>query len=319
MSFVLDRDAILKEDRVTFVSEDIVPIGEHLDHIEKYINECYIDEGYSVVQSGRVVALRYTDKNRKSSAFKAGTYLGKYHDLGNTDRFLKKMVSAGHSYEPIRGENILFLFIGVGKPVYDHLVTYGVGRTTRIAGGQRANLPWGYEMPSEMKGDVKDFMYDGMRAVENVVGLVKGFNEDLHKQQMQAARSLLPVGYIMPPFLLEFSEEALITNIFTQRIFEPGAQGATVDIAKNMWDIVMQIDPKKWLHLYDYHGPHIQGWKKAMRTIRDKEYTMGDLVDIAAKQNLIDVQDGEFNLSEVNLYDILMQTVGKLPLSMWDK
>lgn len=148
--FTLDRQQ-LQNPRVEYI-DDLIPLDLYLNQIETAIQDCYNNvDGFQVVQHGRVIALRATDFNRMSSAFKAGLYLGKYNDMDNKDRFLNKMVAAGHSYEPIRGENVLFLYLGVGKPVYDHLTTYTVGRPTRIAGGQRANLPWGFEIPAELK------------------------------------------------------------------------------------------------------------------------------------------------------------------------
>lgn len=314
--FTLNKDAILKHDRTSFLT-DVLDIKQYLTEIEEGINQCYEETGYKPVQSGRVIALRSTDAERLSSAFKASIYLGKYQDMNNTERFLKNMVSAGHSYEPIRGENILFLFVGVSKPVYDHLTTYSVGRSTRIAGGQRANLPWGFEVPVETKGDTQGFAEAGMAAVAEIVNNVKGYGET-QKQQIQAARSLLPVGYIMPPFLLEFSEEALIKNIFTQRIFERGAQGATVDVVKDMWNAVQLIDEEKWNHLLDYHGPHIQAWKKAMRTLRDKELSFSDLLSDAVKKGIIPDEE-QIDMTKINVYDVLMKTVGKLPPNMWEK
>lgn len=216
-----------------------MPIAEHLDNIEKFIRICYEEQGWRVAQSGRIVALRATDEDRLSSAFKASLYLGKYNDMANTSRFLRNMVSAGHSYEPIRGETVLFLAIGVGKPVYDHLVTYTVGRPTRIAGGQRANVPWGFELPVEAKN--ADEYEEELERIRNVIRLAK---QD-RVEQMQAARAKLPVGYIMPPFLMEFSEEALIKTVFRQRLFEKGAQGATVDVVSDMLNACMQIDEEK--------------------------------------------------------------------------
>ena len=316
--FKIDRDSIKNHERIQFI-DDIIPIDQHLDDIEKYINECFISEGYKAVQHGRVIVLRYTDKGRKSSAFKSAIYLGKYNNMDNTDRFLTKMVSAGHSYEPIRGESMLFLFIGVGKPVYDHLITYSVGRTTRIAGGQRANLPWGFEVPVETKDRKGAFERNlpKIREVARLTGKLKEEKPEV-KEQLQAARSELPVGYIMPPFLLEFSEEALIKAVFTQRLFERGAQGATVDVVNDMWQCVLKIDEEKWMHLYDYHGPHIESWKKAMRTLRDKRISIGQLIDLAQEAELIE-PDVEYNLNSLPLYELLMATVGKLPPSMWDK
>jgi hypothetical protein len=302
--FVLNRDEILKHPRLRFLM-DLVPIDEHLNNIEKFINACYADEGFTVKQHGRVIALRATDESRLSSAFKASLYLGKYKDMANTDRFLHSMVSAGHSYEPIRGETVLFLFIGVGKPVYDHMVTYTVGRPTRIAGGQRANVPWGFEIPVEAKNEEE--YGEELERIRNVIRLAK-----LDKiEQMQAARAKLPVGYVMPPFLLEFSEEALIKTVFRQRLFEKGAQGATVDIVSDMLEACLKIDEKKWSFLIDYHGPQIQQWEKAMRTLRKEAYSLQDIAQLAGV-------DSEQALT-MNLYDLLLETVGKLPPSMWEK
>ncbi|GGJ01728.1 hypothetical protein GCM10010885_08680 [Alicyclobacillus cellulosilyticus] len=302
--FTLDRDVILNHPRLRFLT-DMVPIAQHLDNLERYINVCYVDQGWQVRQHRRVVALRATDQSRLSSAFKASLYLGKYHDMANTDRFLRSMVAAGHSYEPIRGETVLFLYIGVGKPVYDHLVTYTVGRPTRIAGGQRANVPWGFELPVEAKHPEE--YEEELERIREVIRLAK-----LERaEQLQAARAKLPVGYIMPPFLLEFSEEALIKHVFRQRLFEKGAQGATVEVVSDMLEAVLQIDREKWEFLIDYHGPHIDQWQKAMRTLRKERYTVADL----ARQLGMSPQEA----LQADLYELLMATVGKLPPSMWER
>ncbi|MBX6352775.1 MAG: hypothetical protein IRZ10_05515 [Thermoflavifilum sp.] len=302
--FVLDREPILHHPRVRFVS-DLVPVEQHLADIEHFINVCFASRGWRVAQHRRVIALRATDQDRLSSAFKASLYLGKYRDMANTERFLKSMVAAGHSYEPIRGETVLFLYIAVAKPVYDHLVTYTVGRPTRIAGGQRANVPWGFELPVEARHPEEyEPELDRIREVIRLAKLDRA-------EQMQAARAKLPVGYVMPPFLLEFSEEALIKHVFKQRLFERGAQGATVEIVSDMLEACLKVDREKWEFLMDYHGPHIAQWEKAMRTLRKERYTLSDLaaqLGISAEQ-----------AATMNLYDLLMETVGKLPPSMWEK
>lgn len=302
--FELNRSAILEHPRLKFLP-DVVPIHEHLDNIEKFIRICYEEQGWQVAQSGRMIALRATDEDRLSSAFKASLYLGKYNDMANTNRFLRSMVASGHSYEPIRGESVLFLAIGVGKPVYDHLVTYTVGRPTRIAGGQRANVPWGFELPVEAKN--ADEYQEELERIRTVIRLAK----QERVEQMQAARAKLPVGYIMPPFLLEFSEEALIKTVFRQRLFEKGAQGATVDIVSDMLNACLAIDEEKWAFLMDYHGPHLQQWEKAMRTLRKERYTLRDIAD---KLGI-----SEEEAASRDLYDMLIESVGKLPPSMWEK
>ncbi|GLF99993.1 hypothetical protein Alches_00330 [Alicyclobacillus hesperidum subsp. aegles] len=302
--FTLDRSAILEHPRLRFLT-DLVPIHEHLDNIEKFIRICYEEQGWHVAQAGRIVALRATDEDRLSSAFKASLYLGKYNDMANTQRFLRSMVAAGHSYEPIRGETVLFLAIGVGKSVYDHLVTYTVGRPTRIAGGQRANVPWGFELPVEAKNP--DEYEEELERIRHVIRLAK----QERAEQLQAARAKLPVGYIMPPFLLEFSEEALIKTVFRQRLFEKGAQGATVDVVSDMLNACIAIDEEKWKFLIDYHGPHLQQWEKAMRTLRKDGLTIRDIAERLGV-SLDEALDR-------NLYEMLIETVGKLPPSMWEK
>lgn len=302
--FQFNRAAILNQPRLKFLT-DVVPIEEHLTNIEHFINECYVSEGWNVQQHGRVVALRATDQHRLSSAFKASLYLGKYADMANRERLLKNMVAAGHSYEPIRGESVLFLFIGIGKPVYDHLVTYTVGRPTRIAGGQRANVPWGFELPVEAKN--ADEYQEELERIRSVIRLAK---QD-RTEQMQAARAKLPVGYIMPPFLMEFSEEALIKSVFKQRLFEKGAQGATVEVVSDMLEACLQVDREKWEFLIDYHGPHVQQWEKAMRTLRKDQLSIADIASSLG----ITVEEAVTR----NLYEMLMTTVGKLPPSMWEK
>ncbi|ACV57989.1 hypothetical protein [Alicyclobacillus acidocaldarius] len=302
--FELDRSAILEHPRLRFLT-DLVPVHEHLDNIEKFIRICFEEQGWRVAQAGRVVALRATDQDRLSSAFKASLYLGKYNDMANRDRFLRSMVAAGHSYEPIRGETVLFLYIGVAKPVYDHLITYTVGRPTRIAGGQRANVPWGFELPVEARHPEE--YEEELERIREVIRLAK----QERTEQMQAARAKLPVGYVMPPFLLEFSEEALIKHVFRQRLFERGAQGATVEVVSDMLKACLAIDEEKWTFLIEYHGPHIQQWQKAMRTLRKERLSLRQLAEM---ENLSPEE-----ALDADLYDLLMATVGKLPPSMWDR
>lgn len=319
LAFKLDRDQLTQNNRTIlgdWVEEDLKKLERSLTILSHRIPD------FKIVQYGRVVAIRATDVERLYSAFKSALYLGKYDDMDNTERFLTKMVKSHHSYEPIRGENILFLFIGVGKPVYDHLVTYTVGRPTRIAGGQRANLPWGIEVPVEMK-DREGYIARNMERVKHVINLVgKGEEKPEIKEQLQAARSELPVGYIMPPFLLEFSEEALIKNVFRQRLWEQGAQGATIDVVNDMWNCVLQIDEEKWRFLEDYHGRDTIRWEKVMRTLRDKNLTLRDLLDRANEgYTMVEIEDKSFIKVDPNLnvYDLLMNTLGKLPPTMWDK
>lgn len=311
-SFILSKEEVTKSNRVIlgdWVNDDFNDLSNGLEVLND-LTDC------SPVQSGRVVAIRATDAERLFSGFKAALYLGKYKSMQDTNRFLNHMVKSHHSYEPIRGENILFLFVGVGKPVYDHLVTYTVGRPTRIAGGQRANLPWGIEVPTEIK-DREGYISRNMQRVTDVINLVgKGDEKPEVREQLQAARSELPVGYIMPPFLMEFTEEALAKSVFRQRLWEQGAQGATVDVVNDMYNCVLQIDSHKWETLLDYHGPHTVAWEKAMRTLRDKKYTYSDLLELAMKNDKTLTLE---SFEGISIHDLLISTVGKLPPTMWDK
>lgn len=346
--FKLDRSKLMENNRIVLGDW----IEEDLQHLETALEELSRDvPEMTIVQHGRVIALRATDISRIFSSFKAALYLGKYDDMFNHERFLTKMVKSHHSYEPIRGEFVLFLYIGVGKPVYDHMVTYTVGRPTRIAGGQRANLPWGIEIPMEIK-DREGYINRNMERVKHVINLTgKGDEKPEQREQLQAARSELPVGYVMPPFLLEFSEEALIKSVLRQRLWEQGAQGATVDVVNDMWNCLLEIDHEKWTFLEDYHGQHTVSWEKAMRTIRDKKITVGDFIFEAEKkfaelhsplqitgkqgtgvsrafenltpekviENLQKALDKPVTVNEMPLIDILTQVYGKLPPTMWDK
>jgi hypothetical protein len=318
-AFQLDEKAILQSNRVIlgdWVKDDLADLSDGLKALDG-LTDC------NPKQHGRVIAIRATDAERLFSGFKAALYLGKYKSMQDTNRFLNHMVKSHHSYEPIRGENILFLFVGVGKPVYDHLVTYTVGRPTRIAGGQRANLPWGIEVPTEIK-DREGYIERNMKRVTDVITLVgKGDEKPEVREQLQAARSELPVGYIMPPFLMEFTEEALAKTVFRQRLWEQGAQGATVDVVNDMYKAVLQIDAHKWETLLDFHGPHTVAWEKAMRTLRDKQYTLEDILTLGKVEYNTATDGDESRTIEVdasfNLYDLLISTVGKLPPTMWDK
>lgn len=311
------EDELLKINRSELLKSQRIILGdwteEPMQQLEKAIQELETQTKIKAIQKGRVIALRSTDSNRIFSAFKSAAYLGKYDDMQNKQRFLSKMVKSHHSYEPIRGESILFLFVGVGKPSYDHIITHSTGRYARIAGGQRANLPWGLEIAVETK-DKAGYVDRNWQRVVDVINIVgKGDEEPEVKEQLQAARSELPIGYIMPPFLYEFSEEALAKTLFRQRLWEQGAQGATVEVVKDMLDCCLEIDREKWETLIDYHGSHTISWEKAMRTLRDKRYTFDDLCKMSFEN-----EDYRSD-SEIPLYDVIMGTVGKLPQTMWDK
>lgn len=308
--FKIDRHQLTENENVYL---DLVRSGD-IHNIERFINENFVEEGWTPVQHGRVIVLRHTDRNRKSSAFSSALYMGKYSDMGNTQRFLNGMVKAGHSYEPIRGESVSFLFIGVSKPVYDHLTTYTI-RQRRVAGGLRANEPWGFVVPYEAR-DREAYVEVYREQLDRCQRLIRRAetekDEGKRNEQLQAVRSLYPTGVILPPFQLDFSEEALVKNIFRQRVWERGAQGETVHVVHDMYEAVKRLDPEKWAFLEEYHGAHIAGHNRAMRQLRDKRPTLGDLLDRYGFDTAADIR-------KLDVYDFLMSTVGRMSRSMWDK
>ncbi|MCW2279245.1 FAD-dependent thymidylate synthase [Heliophilum fasciatum] len=297
--FTIDIDQIAWSSRVCLDPERIPDIRK----IEHFINENFVNEGDQVRQYGRVIVLRSTDKGRKASAFASALYLGRYDDMGNTDRFLHGMVRAGHSYEPIRGESVSFLYIGVGKPTYDQLVTYTI-RNRRIAGGFRANKPWGYVIPTEARDTLA---YSKM--MEAQLARCEQLRQESN-EPLQAIRSLYPMGVMMPPFMLDFSEEALAKHVFKQRLWERGTQGETWQIVNAMFEAVRQLDPEKWETLREHHA-HSEDHRRAMFNLREQRPTLRQLL----------AQFGPLNgdLGDTDVYDLLMGTMGKREKTMWEK
>lgn len=308
--FSISREKLLSTGRVFFgewVEKDLNDLSDSISMLVSLT-------GITPIQRGRVIVIRQTDQKRLFSAFKSGFYHAKYNDLCNTGRFLSKIVPSHHSYDPLKGENILFLFIGVGKPVYDSLITSSVGRPTRIAGGLRHSLPWGIEVPVETK-EREAYLIRNMQRVRQVINVTsKREQKPEAKKELELALSELPVGYIMPPFLLEFSEEALVKNVFKQRLWEQGAQERTTfDVVKDMWDCCLALDEEKFNILLDYHGPQTVAWEEALRTLRDKNLTLKELLNLA-NAFYAEREDKSITVDgSINVYDLLMSTVGNLP------
>lgn len=297
--FKIDIEAIRKNENVQMFDW----CDEEIRKIEGFINECYVAEGWEPVQHGRVIALRSTDKGRKSSAFAAAMYLAKYDDMANENRFINGMLRAGHSYEPIRGETVTFLFLGVSKPTYDHLITYTL-RNRRVAASFRANVPWGFAVPHEAKNKQKYRV-----AMQTMLNYAEATHEE--GEQLQAVRSMYPAGVLLPPFMFDFSEEALVKNVFTQRVWRRGVQGETAEICRDMLECMKLVDPVKWAALEEYHGAHTEAHGKVMRNLRDNRPSLADILG-KAKTPI------PTNIEEIDVYKLLMETIGKLPKTMWD-
>ncbi|RDB64427.1 hypothetical protein C1878_00800 [Gordonibacter sp. 28C] len=306
-AFSIDRAALLKTGKV----ELGLWTDAYIDALSNSLDNLSILTGCEPLQKGRVIAVRQTDQGRLFSAFKSSLYHGKYDDMQNIDRFLTKIVPAHHSYEPIRGETILFLFVGVSKLVYDNLVTFTSGRPSRIAGGRHHTVPWGIEAPCKLaKDDV--YIRENMQRVQNVVDLMQ--SGDLTKDKkirLEMAINELPVNHIMAPFMLEFSEETLVTKVFKQRLWERAShKRASFDIVRNMWECCLELDAAKYQTLYDYHGPQNTIWTDLMRTLRNEQTTLYDLL---VKQDIPStVENGTISADcSLKVYELLMMYAEK--------
>ncbi len=302
-TFTINKEQLLSTGRVAlgeWIEKDLNDLSDNISFLAH-------KTGNLPIQHGRVIVLRHTDQGRLFSAFKSSLYHSKYDDMNNTSRFLSQIVPKHHSYEPIRGENILFLFVGVGKPVYDSLIIFSTGRPTRIAGGLRHSLPWGIEVPIEVE-DRNEYLLRNMQKVREVINLANSDTQKPEiKKQLAIARSELPVSYIMPPFILEFSEEALVKNVFKQRLWEPGAdERTTLDVARDMWECCLALDEEKFSILFDYHGPHIEDWENTMRTLKNQNITIKDLLDLG-NNYYSELTDTKLTVNgATNVYELLI-------------
>lgn len=232
MKFRIDLSQIQGDD--LYLTDQAV---SSIPAIEEAINRCFVSVGDIPIQHGRVIALRHTDRQGLSSAFSSSLYMGKYDDANNVNR-LYNIIESGHSFDALRGESISFLFIGVSKVAYDHLVSYTV-RNRRICGGMRANAPWGFVIPTEAQD--KNIYIKNMKMYMDIymTAIKQG-------ETTQAARALLPASFVFPPFQIDFNEEALAKHVFKQRIWQAGAQGETKNVVFSMYQCCKTINPDKW-------------------------------------------------------------------------
>lgn len=266
MAFRIDMNELNKTGRVMLGSWTWSMIRD----LSRAIDDLAMRTATQPVQRGRVIALRYTDDQELFSAFKTSLYHGRYDDAGNTGRFVSRMVSKHQSLEPIRGESVLFLFVGVSKSVYDALTTFGHGKLTRISGGFHHTVPWGVETPV-FSDDPIGFMDRNMARVSKVAELAtKGRLSVEERRKLNEARYELPYCYIVPPFAMEFSVEALATKVFPQRLWEPGvAERDSGVVVQDMWDCCCAFDLQRFRDLREYYGPQVNDWQDAVRNLRD--------------------------------------------------
>lgn len=274
--FELDKGALKESGRV-LLGDWTAPLIEQLSEGVAALAQA---TSIAPVQQGRVVAIRQTDTSRLFSSFKSGFYHSRYDDLQNRERFLKQLVRRHHTYEPIRGETVLFLFVGVSKSVYDGLSMFVSGRPTRIIGGSNHSVPWGVEVPkgvSDPAAFAAPFLED-MARIAQLFGEEKLSEAD--KEEMRVLRAKLPACTLMAPFILEFSEEALVTKVFVQRLWERGVEGRdTADVVRDMWMCCRSLDRGKFETLRDYHGSHTVIWEDGMRALRDSATTADRFIE----------------------------------------
>jgi hypothetical protein len=216
----------------------------------------------------KIILQRYSDPKRLNAARNAAIYLGK-SDRDNIRRPLS-IIRQGHVKEIFRGEMAEFEFIDVSKEVYDHITTYTT-RNMRVAGGNRALTSDDYTMPSDKMNDSKYVR----GAIEQSMSAYKSA---LHYETPQVARAAMPTAAKLNPFVLQFNLVSLMEAVFTQRIWEKGAQGNTVKVVKGMWELVHHADPELWDTVYEYHGPHTFEWKKVQQKLRKSGITVDDFI-----------------------------------------
>lgn len=297
--FEINKEMLLETERVQ-LGEWTAPL---INDLSRSIDRLAAATGCKPIQRGRVIALRQTNPDGLFTAFKSALYHERYDDMANTDRFIEQIAAAHCSNEPIRGESISFLFIGVGKPVYDALAMFGQGRLSRISGGFHHTVPWGVEAPMECR-DPQEFCERMMTPVRKVAERALSHGVGAGDSELRVLRYEMPLCYIVPPFLMDFSEEALITKVFPQRLWEPGAtKRESGVVVQNMWDCCCALDAKLFKGLYEFYGPHANAWQDALRALYASGMSLSELAERLEK-----IEDS----SEISAYEALRKALGAI-------
>jgi hypothetical protein len=245
----------------------------------------------------KIVLRRYSDPNREYLAYNAATYLGK-PDKDNKRRPLT-IIRQGHVKEVFKGEAAEFEFIDVSKEVYDHITTYTT-RNMRVAGGNRALTSDDFITPS-------DKMKNPLLVAEKISDSMDNYKMLLDEGETpQVARSAMPVNAKLNPFILQFNFTTLMESLFSQRIWDKGAQGNTVKVVRGMWELVHAVDEELWDIAYEFHGPHTIEWKKVQQSLRKQNITAKQL------RNLLEDARPESSADEV------LRILFGQSKSMWD-
>jgi hypothetical protein len=252
----------------------------------------------------QITLARYSDPDRSNLARNAAIYLGK-KDRDNIRRPLS-IIRQGHVPEIFRGEHAEFIFEGVSKEVYDHLITYTT-RNMRATGGNRALVSNDYTLPS-------DKMKDEFKVHCMVENSMESYRELLEAgETKQVARSAMPIAAKMNPFVYQFNFLTLGESLFKQRIWERGAQGNTVKVVHGMYELCKSIDPELWNTFYEYRGTPTLEWEEVRKKLKKEGLTvhqfLRELQDV-----VLDLDSGQND--DETLIEYLVKRSGGLK-SMW--
>ena len=237
-----------------------------------------------------VKLIRYSDPDRKSLAHAAAVYLGK-PDTDNVRRPLS-LIKKRDALTIFRGESARFEF-KASKVVYDHLVTYTT-LNMRACGGLRANKAQEFVAPPEVLGtDIEATIKEvGQQHLEAYLALTEGIDpatkEPTEKLRLQAARSVAPMS-VKLHFIIEFNFATLAEALFPQRIWTPGAQLDTYQVALEMYQLVYNQDPELWNTFFTYYGPDFRTWVAAYgRLLREDPVTLRTILNRYPQRSMWD-------------------------------
>lgn len=266
------------------------------------MSSIYRDEDKNLYYQGdtfKITLIRYSDPQRLNLARNAAIYLGK-SDRDNIKRPLG-IVRKGHVPEIFRGEYAEFIFEGVSKEVYDHLVTYTT-RNMRAAGGNRALKSDDFTIPS-------DKVKSESHVREQIEMSMNNYGELLQSgETRQVARSAMPVAAKMNTFVYQFNFLTLGESLFKQRIWEKGAQGNTVKVVQGMFELCRTVDYELWETFYEYKGTPAVEWEEVRKRLNKKGFTLDDLIST--------IDNDTATSLDVKLVDYLVNLFGEQK-SMW--
>lgn len=250
----------------------------------------------------QIIMRRYSDPLRLNLARNAAIYLGK-KDRDNIRRPLS-IVRKGHVPAIFRGEHVEFEFVDVSKEVYDHIITYTTANM-RAAGGNRALTSDDLTMPS-------DKIKNEWVVEQKIKDSLQNYHDLLDAGETpQVARAAMPVNVKMNPFVYQFNFLTLGESLFSQRIWEKGAQGNTVKVVEGMFKLCENIDKELWDCFYETNGTPMLEWKEVKRKLTRDNLKVGQLLNNLHKMALEGKGDPEQSVA-----DYLVENYGELK-NMW--